>query len=229
MSVYIHQTMWVADMVRSVSNDKLHILLVGAGILGSRVLAGLLDAGFRRIVVDDEFTVSDRDVDMLHFFPDDVGRGKRSTTAVDRVPKPSDAHIVALSTSVPSMDSWNYDVYLGCSCINRDRSIINAHAREYEIPYIDGMVSDGMWRLQTVGRRGPCVGCFLRDSSVDRPTEDPRLAGVLSERMVDELVDVIRDGIPMNPGVCFSSEGGLPVRLYAGTSPECIHHSKHGV
>ncbi len=207
--------------------SKARALVMGAGILGSRVVVELLSAGFKHIVVADRASVSPDDVDGAFFTDDDVGlRGRAEKVVACIEPRP-DLHILALRKDASSMDGWAYDVIFSCSESYEERLRINSKAKTYGIPLIDGMVSGGSGRLQVVRDKGPCLQCSLslRSSAPLMPTS-PVVADKLAKVMAEEGLVAIGP-VPANclQGVLYINIDGISV-LTLGLAPGCPYHKQ---
>jgi len=206
---------------------KTRVLVMGAGILGSRVVIELLSAGFRHIVVADGSSVAPADVDGAFFTEDDVGiRGRAEKLVLCIEPKP-ELHILALRKTAVTMDGWTYDLVFSCSEPYEERIRINDKVRTYHIPLVDGIVSGTTGRVQVVRTEGPCLECAVSERSSARL--DPPDIGV-AEKVARTMVVQGLTAIGPNPyGVLQGAlyiDGDKEYTLNLGVSPICPHHRK---
>ena len=207
--------------------DKIRVLMLGANRLSAKVAEMLLSAGFRRIVINDSGDVRPDDMDSRYFLDSDIFRKKRSSAIAERIEKPDGTHMVATATPVRSMDSWNYDIYLGCSCSSYERLIINSHARQYDIPYVDGVISGDLGRVQVVGNYGPCLECILHRPSLAHPIPGCGSIDAVAGQMVSEAIAAVSVGpSACSRGAIYFEDSGDAVRIDLGVSSICPHHKK---
>ncbi len=207
--------------------SKARALVMGAGILGSRVVVELLSAGFKHIVVADRSSVTPDDIDGAFFTSDDVGIRERAEKVVSCIEPRPDLHILALCKDASSMDGWAYDVIFSCSESYEERLRINSKAKTYRIPLIDGMVSGDSGRVQVVREKGPCLRCSLSNrSAFPLMPSSPAVADRLAKVMAEEGLVAIGP-VPSNclEGALYVNKDGISV-LTLGIAPACPYHKQ---
>lgn len=154
---------WVdMDRIRSV-----RVLVVGAGALGNEAVKNLVLSGFRRIDVIDMDTVDMSNLSRCLFFSaDDRGLSKSVLVAERAGTLDPEADVRAIEGGVQELDSWDYDIVLGCLDNIAARLHVNSHCCFYRIPYVDGGTDGMRGKVQTVLPGGPCLQCAMNRSHV---------------------------------------------------------------
>lgn len=138
--------------------SRVKVLVVGADPLGYETVSNMAELGFRRFVICDPLFVSPSDL-TGGYNDSDLGRF-RATVVRSKVLR--DFPGVSISTclhNVDEMDGWNYDLYISCNESPSTRLCINSHAKQYRVPFIDGVLEGTEGRIQSVIDSGPCLEC----------------------------------------------------------------------
>ncbi|MBQ2763382.1 MAG: ThiF family adenylyltransferase [Candidatus Methanomethylophilaceae archaeon] len=144
------------------------ILVAGAGALGNEVVKNLVLSGFRHIdVVDmDEIVLSN--LNRCLFFRDsDVKKIPKAVAVANKASELSpDAYVCPIVGKVQDIQTWDYDIVIGCLDNILARMHVNSHACYHGIPYIDG-ATDGMrGKVNAVLPGGPCLQCTMNKTHI---------------------------------------------------------------
>ncbi len=153
------RTVWL-DM------DRVHrsrVLVAGAGALGNEAVKNLVLAGFRHLVVADMDRIVPSNLSRCLFFRPEDCNGPYKAEVVARRAQELDpqAAVTAVCMPVQQLESWDYDIMIGCLDNIRARLFLNSRAKYYGVPYIDGATDGFRGKVQTVLDRGPCLECLM--------------------------------------------------------------------
>lgn len=141
------------------------ILVVGAGALGNEAVKCMVLAGFRDITVVDTDNIVKSNLSRCVFFREEDAEGPmKCDVLAERANGLSpDADVKGIPSDIRKLDSWNFDLVLGCLDNIGARLHVNSHAKYYGIPYVDG-ATDGMSGKVQVVTDGPCLQCAMNSS-----------------------------------------------------------------
>lgn len=149
--------------------DNLHgarCLVVGAGALGNEVVKCMVLSGFRNLTVVDMDGVAASNLSRCVFFREGDGpEDMKSEIIADRAAELDPAAAITPKVCrIQELDSWDYDIALGCLDNISARLHLNSHAVHYGIPYIDGATDGFRGKVQVILPEGPCLECTMNKS-----------------------------------------------------------------
>ncbi|MDD3233597.1 MAG: ThiF family adenylyltransferase [Candidatus Methanomethylophilus sp.] len=234
--------------------DRIHrsrVLVIGAGALGNEAVKNLVLAGFRHLVVADMDRIVPSNLSRCLFFrPEDCdGPYKADIVARRAMELDTRAVVVPVCTSVQELESWDYDIIVGCLDNVRARLFVNSRATYYGIPYVDGATDGFRGKVQVVLRDGPCLECLMNRThlqEIDRrfscsgrsePVvyEPPTPADITTTAAVAAVQ--VREALKLASGrsdLClkgvlyYDGTAGTSAVLSAAVDPNCPNHDKRG-
>lgn len=239
----MERTAWI-DMSR-IHSAK--VFVAGAGALGNETIKDLVLAGFRNITVADPDIVEESNLSRCILFrKGDIGRNKAETVSAAASLIDPDCHVDPVSEDVRTVDLSSYDILLGCLDNISARLHLNAHARYYGIPYVDGATDGFRGKVQTIFSEGPCMECGMNRTHIDelhrsftctpdgekRPrdpvilssgiTTTSVIAGMVSREAIKIVCgrnDLCPRGMCYYDGIC-----GTVEIMELSVNPQCPHH-----
>jgi len=228
--------------------DNIHsarCLVVGAGALGNETVKNLVLSGFRNITVVDMDDIVLSNLSRCLFFREkDVRTVKKAEIVAERASDlDPDCSIRPMVSTVQELDSWDYDVILGCLDNIKARLHVNSHAYYHGIPYIDG-ATDGMkGKVSVILDDGPCLQCMMNRSHiremerrftctgngrvfVPKTASDITTTAIVSGMMVREAMKVAsgRKDLCIRNVAYYDGISGMTEVLDSCTDPECPNH-----
>lgn len=155
---------WV-DMDRI---NSARCLVVGAGALGNEAVKNLVLSGFRDITIVDMDDIVISNLSRCLFFREkDVRTVMKSEILASRASElDPECRIRPIVGTIQELESWDYDLILGCLDNIKARLHVNSHAYYHGVPYIDG-ATDGMnGKVTVILEDGPCLQCMMNRSHI---------------------------------------------------------------
>ncbi len=160
----MERTEWI-DMSRIHGTQ---VFVAGAGALGNEVVKNLVLAGFRDITVADPDTVERSNLSRCVLFREEsVGRNKAEVIAETAAELYPGCRITPIPDLIQRTDLSRFGVLIGCLDSISARLHMNAHARFFGIPYVDGATDGFRGKMQTVFPKGPCLECGMNTTHLD--------------------------------------------------------------
>lgn len=223
------------------------VLVAGAGALGNEVVKGLVLSGFRHIDVIDMDDVVLSNLSRCLFFRDsDVHSGMKSEIVASRASElDPDAEIRPIVGRIQDMESWDYDIIVGCLDNILARMHLNATACGLGIPYVDGATDGMMGKLQVVLPGGPCLQCASNRSHakalerrftctgsssvfVPHTASDITTTSVIAAMEVRETMKIASDrqDLTVEGVTYYDGTAGTVFTLDLDRDPQCPNHTE---
>ena len=237
-------TEWI-DMGRI---RRTEVFVAGAGALGNEVVKDLVLAGFRHITVADFDTVEESNLSRCVLFRESsVGRNKAEALSEHAAELDPGCTVTPLPYRIQDADLSRYDLIMGCLDSISARLHLNAHARFFRIPYVDGATDGFRGRSQTVFPEGPCLECGMNATHLkalhrtfscdpgEGPREDPVIlsSGITTTAVVAGIC--VREALKIACGrrdLCskgvshYDGIAGTVEVLSLGCRKGCPHHGE---
>ena len=144
------------------------VFVAGAGALGNEVIKNLVLAGFRDITVADFDTVERSNLSRCVLFREEsVGRNKAEVVAEAASGLDPECRVTAVPDTIQRTDLSRFGILIGCLDSISARLHLNAHARFFRIPYVDGATDGFRGKMQTVFPKGPCLECGMNSTHLE--------------------------------------------------------------
>ncbi len=144
------------------------VFVAGAGALGNEVIKNLVLAGFRDITVADFDTVERSNLSRCVLFREEsVGRNKAEVAAEAASGLDPECRVTAVPDTIQRTDLSRFGILIGCLDSISARLHLNAHARFFRIPYVDGATDGFRGKMQTVFPKGPCLECSMNSTHLE--------------------------------------------------------------
>ena len=144
------------------------VFVAGAGALGNEVIKNLVLAGFRDITVADFDTVERSNLSRCVLFREEsVGRNKAEVAAEVASELDPECRVTAVPDTIQRTDLSRFGILIGCLDSISARLHLNAHARFFRIPYVDGATDGFRGKMQTVFPKGPCLECGMNSTHLE--------------------------------------------------------------
>jgi molybdopterin/thiamine biosynthesis adenylyltransferase len=144
------------------------VFVAGAGALGNEVIKNLVLAGFRDITVADFDTVERSNLSRCVLFREEsVGRNKAEVVAEAASELDPECRVTAVPDTIQRTDLSRFGIFIGCLDSISARLHLNAHARFFRIPYVDGATDGFRGKMQTVFPKGPCLECGMNSTHLE--------------------------------------------------------------
>ena len=144
------------------------VFVAGAGALGNEVIKNLVLAGFRDITVADFDTVERSNLSRCVLFREEsVGRNKAAVVAEAASELDPECRVTAVPDTIQRTDLSRFGILIGCLDSISARLHLNAHARFFRIPYVDGATDGFRGKMQTVFPKGPCLECGMNSTHLE--------------------------------------------------------------
>ena len=144
------------------------VFVAGAGALGNEVIKNLVLAGFRDITVADHDTVERSNLSRCVLFREEsVGRNKAEVAAEAASELDPECRVTAVPDIIQRTDLSRFGILIGCLDSISARLHLNAHARFFRIPYVDGATDGFRGKMQTVFPKGPCLECGMNSTHLE--------------------------------------------------------------
>ena len=144
------------------------VFVAGAGALGNEVIKNLVLAGFRDITVADFDTVERSNLSRCVLFREEsVGRNKAEVVAAVASGLDPECRVTAVPDIIQRTDLSRFGILIGCLDSISARLHLNAHARFFRIPYVDGATDGFRGKMQTVFPKGPCLECGMNSTHLE--------------------------------------------------------------
>lgn len=143
-------------------------LVVGAGALGNETVKNMVLSGFRDITVVDMDDIVLSNLSRCLFFREkDIRTVKKADIVASRASElDTECRITPIVSTVQELESWDYDIVLGCLDNIKARLHVNSHAYYHGIPYIDGATDGIRGKVSVILADGPCLQCMMNRSHV---------------------------------------------------------------
>jgi Dinucleotide-utilizing enzymes involved in molybdopterin and thiamine biosynthesis family 2 len=145
---------------------KARCLVVGAGALGNEAVKCMVLAGFGDITVIDMDEVAVSNLSRCVFFREKDGKGtKKAEILAERASELYDGvKVKGMVSKIQDLESWDFNIVLGCLDNILARLHVNSHSRFNGIPYVDGATDGFRGKVQVVLPEGPCLECGMNKS-----------------------------------------------------------------
>ena len=143
------------------------VFVAGAGALGNEVIKNLVLAGFRDITVADFDTVERSNLSRCVLFREEsVGRNKAEVVAEAASELDPECRVTAVPDTIQRTDLSRFGILIGCLDSISARLHLNAHARFFRIPYVDGATDGFRGKVQVILPGRPCLECSMNRTHI---------------------------------------------------------------
>jgi molybdopterin-synthase adenylyltransferase len=178
------------------------------------------------------------------FRESDIGRNKAECIAEAASGLDPGCGVKALRSRVQDLDLRDYDIYVGCLDSISARLHMNAHAKYYSVPYVDGSTDGFRGKVQVVLGDGPCMECTMNRTHLQElhrtfscaeggrvPEQIPLSAGITTTSVIAGMCarEVIKVACGRTDlclkGICYyDGITGIAEVLEAERNPHCPNH-----